>query len=66
MAVTLTAPACTVVDCFAYRNKIGLDVALAALRDCWQQKRAAMDELYRAAQSRRMSNVMRPYLESLG
>jgi hypothetical protein len=53
------------VDCFKYRNKIGLDVAIEALRDCWRQKKTTMDELHRAAQTRRMANVMRPYLESL-
>lgn len=63
--VRVTAPARTVVDCFKYRNKIGLDVAIEALRDCWRQKKATMDELHRAAQTRRMANVMRPYLESL-
>jgi predicted transcriptional regulator of viral defense system len=55
----------TVADCFKYRNKIGLDVALEALRDCWRQKKATMDDLHRAAVTRRMANVMRPYLESL-
>jgi predicted transcriptional regulator of viral defense system len=63
--VTITVPAFTVVDCFKYRNKIGLDVAIEALRDCWRQKKATMDDLHRAAQTRRMVNVMRPYLESL-
>ncbi len=63
--VRVTTPARTVVDCFAYRNKVGLDVALEALRDCWRQRKATMDELHHAAQIRRMANVMRPYLESL-
>jgi predicted transcriptional regulator of viral defense system len=63
--VRVTNPARTVVDCFKYRNKIGLDVALEALRDCWRQKKATMDELYRVAQTRRTANVMQPYLESL-
>jgi predicted transcriptional regulator of viral defense system len=63
--VRITTPARTVVDCFAYRNKVGLDVALEALRDCWRQKKATMDELHHAALARRMANVMRPYLESL-
>ena len=63
--VRITTPARTVVDCFAFRNKVGLDVALEALRDCWRQKKATMDELHQAAQSRRMANVMRPYMESL-
>ena len=55
----------TLADSFKYRNKIGLDVALEALRDCWRQKKATMDDLHRAAVTRRMANVMRPYLESL-
>lgn len=65
VSVRITNPARTVVDCFAYRNKVGLDVALEALRDCWKQRKATMDELHHAAQTRRMVNVMRPYLESL-
>ncbi|MCH8147777.1 MAG: AbiEi antitoxin N-terminal domain-containing protein [Planctomycetes bacterium] len=55
----------TVVDCFKYRNKIGIDVATQALRDCWQQRKATMDELWEAAKVCRMSNVMRPYMESM-
>jgi len=55
----------TVADCFKYRNKIGLDVALEALRDCRRQKRCTMDELWQAARVCRMTNVMRPYLEAL-
>ena len=58
-------PAKTVADCFKYRNKIGLDVALEALRDVWRQKKATMDELWHYAKICRMTNVMRPYLESL-
>jgi predicted transcriptional regulator of viral defense system len=65
VVIRVTDPARTVVDCFVYRHKIGLDVALEALRDCWRQKKASMDELHGAAQARRMANVMRPYLESL-
>jgi len=65
VTVRVTNPARTVVDCFKYRYKIGLDVALEALRDCWRQNKATMDELHRAAQTRRMAKVMRPYLESL-
>ena len=65
VTVHVTAPARTIVDCFKYRNKIGLDVAIEALRDCWRQKKATMDQLHRTAQTRRMANVMRPYLESL-
>ncbi len=55
----------TVADCFKYRNKIGLDVALEALRECWKERRCTMDELWHYAGVCRMENVMRPYLESL-
>jgi predicted transcriptional regulator of viral defense system len=65
VSVRVTTPARTVVDCFAYRNKIGLDVALEALRDCWRGKRATMNDLHSSAKARRMEHVMRPYLESL-
>ena len=58
-------PAKTVADCFKYRNKIGLDVALEALRECWRARRCSMDELWKAARICRMTHVMRPYLESL-
>ncbi len=55
----------TVADCFKYRNKIGLDVALEALHEGWRLKRFTMDELSRYAAINRVANVMRPYLESL-
>ena len=63
--VRVTNPARTVVDCFAYRSTVGLDVALEALRECLRERRATVDDLHRAAQARRMANVMRPYLEAL-
>jgi predicted transcriptional regulator of viral defense system len=63
--IKVYSPAKTVADCFKYRNKVGLDVALEALRDCWRQRRATMDELYRAALVCRVGQVIRPYLESL-
>ena len=63
--VKIYTPAKTVADCFKFRNKIGLDVAMEAMRDCWREKRATMDDLWAAAQLCRMENVMRPYLESL-
>jgi predicted transcriptional regulator of viral defense system len=58
-------PAKTVVDCFKFRNKIGLDVALEALRECRRLKKASIDEIWAAAKICRVANVMRPYLESL-
>lgn len=56
----------TVADCFKFRNKIGLDVALEALREAWNGKRVTMDELWRYAEICRVANVMRPYLEAVG
>jgi predicted transcriptional regulator of viral defense system len=58
-------PAKTVADCFKYRNKIGLDVAIEALRDCWRKKKATMDQLHQAAKICRVAAVIQPYLESL-
>ena len=55
----------TVADCFKYRNKIGLDVALEALRDGWAQRKLTMDALWHYAAVNRVANVMRPYLESV-
>ena len=58
-------PAKTVADCFKFRNKIGLDVALEALRDGWAQRKLTMDVLWHYAAVNRVANVMRPYLESV-
>jgi predicted transcriptional regulator of viral defense system len=55
----------TVADCFKYRNKIGLDVALEALRDGWAQRKLSLDGLWHHAAIDRVPNVMRPYLESV-
>jgi predicted transcriptional regulator of viral defense system len=55
----------TVVDCFRFRNKIGLDVALEALRDGWRQRKFTMDDLWRHATRGRVANVMRPYIEAI-
>jgi predicted transcriptional regulator of viral defense system len=63
--VRVTAPAKTVADCFKYRSTVGTDVAIEALRDCWRQRKATMDEIHRAAKTDRVANVMRPYMESL-
>ena len=58
-------PARTVVDCFRFRNKIGLDVALEALRDGWSQRKFKLDELWHHATRQRVANVMRPYIEAI-
>jgi len=63
--IPVTSVAKTITDCFKFRNKVGLDVALEALREAWQQKKVSMDELRKSAEMCRMTNVMRPYLESL-
>lgn len=55
----------TIADCFKYRNKIGLDVAMEALKEAWSAKRVSMDELWHYGQICRVQNVMRPYLEGL-
>lgn len=63
--VRVTHPAKTVADCFKYRNKVGTDVAVEALRDCWRRRKATMDGIHRYAKIDRVANVMRPYMESL-
>lgn len=55
----------TIADCFKYRNKVGLDVALEALRDAVQKRSLNRDELWRCARIDRVANVIRPYLEAL-
>jgi predicted transcriptional regulator of viral defense system len=61
--IRVYSPAKTVVDCFKFRNRIGLDVAREALLDALQQKKATRDEIWRLARCCRMARVMRPYLE---
>lgn len=65
VSVRLTNPARTVVDCFRYRNKIGLDVALEALRDAVRSRKAMVSEIDRAAEVCRIRTVIGPYLEAL-
>lgn len=55
----------SVTDCFKYRNKVGLDVALEALREAWRARRFTMEEIGRFARICRVEKVMRPYLEAL-
>jgi predicted transcriptional regulator of viral defense system len=56
----------TLADCFKHRNKIGLDVAIEALKDARAQKKASADEIWHYAKICRVTNVMRPYLEAIG
>jgi len=64
--VRITSPAKTVADCFKHRNKIGLDVAIEALRDLIKSRkgRAGLNELWRYAEIDRVQTVMRPYIEA--
>lgn len=55
----------TVTDCFKFRNKIGLDVALEALKDAWRARKLTVDELTHFAKINRVERVMRPYLEAV-
>jgi len=56
----------TVADCFKHRHKIGLDVALEALKDARARNLASSEDIWRMAEVCRVAQVMRPYLESVG
>jgi predicted transcriptional regulator of viral defense system len=63
--VRITSPARTVVDCFKFRNKIGIDVAVEALRDYRRLRKGTADELWRQAGQLRMAKVIRPYWDGM-
>ena len=63
--VRIYSPAKTVVDCFKFRNKIGMDVAIEALSDCLRKRRATVAQLNEFAAACRVAKVMRPYLEAM-
>ncbi len=65
LSVRVTGPAKTVADCFKYRSKIGIDVAVEALGDCWRKRAAKLDEIEHYAEINRVAKVMRPYMEAL-
>jgi predicted transcriptional regulator of viral defense system len=65
VTIPVFSPAKTVADCFKYRNKIGIDVAIEALRECWGSRRCTTDDLWKYAKVCRVQKVMRPYLESI-
>ncbi len=65
VSVPIFGPAKTVADCFKHRNKVGKDVALEALNDCWTQGMCNMDDLVHFAEVDRVKNVMMPYFETL-
>ena len=64
-AVKVFSPAKTVADCFKFRNKIGLDVALEALRETVRSRKATRDDIMKYAGIDRVSNIVRPYLEAM-
>lgn len=55
----------TVTDCFKFRHKIGLDVALEALKEAWRNRQVTMAELSHYAKINRVERVMQPYLEAV-
>jgi predicted transcriptional regulator of viral defense system len=63
--VKIYSPERTVADCFKFRNKIGLDVAIEALKERLQKKKRSVEEIMRFARICRVSNIIRPYLEAL-
>lgn len=63
--IRVTSVAKSVADCFKFRSKVGLDVALEALREARRGRRLSMDDLWRFARVDRVANVMRPYLKAV-
>jgi len=63
--IKVTTVAKTVADCFKYRNKIGLNVAIEVLKDVIQGRRASVDDLIHFAEVCRVREIMRPYMESI-
>ena len=63
-SIRVTNAGRTVADCFKYRNKIGIDVAVEALRECLYDRKSTIGEIGEYAKLNRVYNVMRPYLES--
>ncbi len=65
VTVRVYSAAKTVADCFKFRNQVGTAVAVEALRDAWRTRKLTSDELWRHAKTCRVSNVIRPYLETV-
>lgn len=63
--VRITSPARTIVDLFRYRKKLGIDVAIEALKDAVAAKRVRAQDIWLAAEAGRVAVVMRPYLETI-
>jgi len=65
VSVRVYNPAKTVADCFKYRNKVGIDVAIEALKECWRSRRCEIDELVHYARICRVGKIMQPYMEAI-
>lgn len=65
VTIRVSNPAKTIADCFKYRNKVGLDVAIEALHDVIRQKKATFDEIIQYAKICRVENIIKPYLETI-
>jgi predicted transcriptional regulator of viral defense system len=65
VTVRITNPAYTIADCFRFRSKVGLDVALEGLREALKRKTTTADAIMKAAQRRRIWSKLRPYLEAM-
>jgi len=65
VSVKIYSPAKTVADCFKFRSKVGLDVAIEALRDARHSRKATIDELMEAAKVDRVLRIMSPYMEAI-
>ena len=63
-AIRVYSVAKTITDCFKFRHKVGLDVALEALKDAWRQRKLDMDQVTHFARINRVEKVMQPYLEA--
>ncbi|MDE2466205.1 MAG: type IV toxin-antitoxin system AbiEi family antitoxin domain-containing protein [Alphaproteobacteria bacterium] len=65
VTVRVTDPATTIADCFRFRRKVGIDVALEGLREALKHRRTSADAIMKAAQRRRIWTTLRPYLEAM-
>ncbi|MDK9720406.1 MAG: type IV toxin-antitoxin system AbiEi family antitoxin domain-containing protein [Rhodospirillales bacterium] len=63
--VRITNPARTIIDCFRFRNKIGVDIAISALREALRKRRCTADDIMKHAKELRIASVVRPYLEAM-
>ena len=65
VSVRVYNPAKTVADCFKYRNKVGIDVAIEALKESWRSRLCTTDELIHYSRICRVQNIMQPYMEAI-